>query len=118
LAIVYVVSFVYCDYWFEQLSFIFTQELARLWEKMRQRNIVKEERSKYLFFLLSLTPRLHVHGIFLSFSLLTIFSLLNYLKRIIAEAILKMKGKIPEIASSHVSSRVLQVIFCFLFVCP
>ncbi|KAJ6897808.1 hypothetical protein NC652_024584 [Populus alba x Populus x berolinensis] len=49
------------------------QELARLWEKMRQRNIVKEERSK-----------------------------------IIAEAILKMKGKIPEIASSHVSSRVLQ----------
>ncbi|KAJ6719897.1 hypothetical protein OIU79_007509 [Salix purpurea] len=48
-------------------------ELARLWEKMRQRNIAKEERSK-----------------------------------IISEAILKMKGKIPEIASSHVSSRVLQ----------
>lgn len=49
------------------------QELARLWEKMRQRNIAKEERSK-----------------------------------IITEAIQKMKGKIPEIASSHVSSRVLQ----------
>ncbi|KDP27853.1 hypothetical protein JCGZ_18933 [Jatropha curcas] len=49
------------------------QELASLWEKMRQRNIAKEERSK-----------------------------------IISEALQKMKGKIPEIASSHVSSRVLQ----------
>ncbi|KAJ4844978.1 hypothetical protein Tsubulata_011712 [Turnera subulata] len=49
------------------------QELASLWEKMRQRNIAKDERSK-----------------------------------IITEALGKMKGKIPEIASSHVSSRVLQ----------
>ncbi|CAN1281322.1 Pumilio homolog 24 [Linum perenne] len=49
------------------------QELARLWEKMRKRNIGKEERSK-----------------------------------LISEAIQKMKGKIPEIATSHVSSRVLQ----------
>ncbi|CAN0855634.1 Pumilio homolog 24 [Linum grandiflorum] len=49
------------------------QELARLWEKMRRRNIGKEERSK-----------------------------------LISEAIQKMKGKIPEIATSHVSSRVLQ----------
>ncbi|XP_050216559.1 pumilio homolog 24 [Mercurialis annua] len=49
------------------------QELASLWEKMRQRNIAKEDRSKY-----------------------------------ISEALQKMKGKIPEIASSHVSSRVLQ----------
>ncbi|KAG8658874.1 hypothetical protein MANES_03G200000v8 [Manihot esculenta] len=49
------------------------QELASLWEKMRQRNIAKEERSK-----------------------------------LISEALQKMKGKIPEIASSHVSSRVLQ----------
>ncbi|XP_048235331.1 pumilio homolog 24 [Ricinus communis] len=49
------------------------QELASLWEKMRQRNISKEDRSKY-----------------------------------ISEALQKMKGKIPEIASSHVSSRVLQ----------
>ncbi|OMO53583.1 hypothetical protein CCACVL1_28521 [Corchorus capsularis] len=49
------------------------QELASLWEKMRRRNIVKEDRSK-----------------------------------LITEALQKMKGKIPEIASSHVSSRVLQ----------
>jgi hypothetical protein len=35
--------------WFEQISCIFVQELARLWEKMRQRNIAKEERSKYVF---------------------------------------------------------------------
>ncbi|KAJ8766851.1 hypothetical protein K2173_009153 [Erythroxylum novogranatense] len=49
------------------------QELASLWEKMRHRNIAKEERSK-----------------------------------LITEAVQKMKGKIPEIASSHVSSRVLQ----------
>lgn len=31
--------------------------------------------------------------------------------RLISEALQKMKGKIPEIAGSHVSSRVLQVIF-------
>ncbi|CAI0626734.1 unnamed protein product [Linum tenue] len=43
------------------------------WEKMRKRNIAKEDRSK-----------------------------------LISEAIQKMKGKIPEIATSHVSSRVLQ----------
>ncbi|GLU08455.1 hypothetical protein SLE2022_253680 [Rubroshorea leprosula] len=49
------------------------QELASLWEKMRRRNIAKEERSK-----------------------------------LISEALQKMKGKIPEIAGSHVSSRVLQ----------
>lgn len=30
--------------------------------------------------------------------------------RLVTEALEKMKGKIPEIASSHVSSRVLQVI--------
>ncbi|XP_068639913.1 pumilio homolog 24 [Aristolochia californica] len=49
------------------------QGLALLWEKMRCRNISKEERSK-----------------------------------LITEALQKMKGKIPEIAGSHVSSRVLQ----------
>ncbi|XP_057957672.1 pumilio homolog 24 [Malania oleifera] len=49
------------------------QELALLWEKMRRRNIAKEDRSK-----------------------------------LVSEAIHKMKGKIPEIAGSHVSSRVLQ----------
>ncbi|XP_039019672.1 pumilio homolog 24-like isoform X2 [Hibiscus syriacus] len=49
------------------------QELASLWEKMRRRNIPKEDRSK-----------------------------------LITEALQKMKGKIPEIAGSHVSSRVLQ----------
>ncbi|CAL5337920.1 unnamed protein product [Camellia sinensis] len=49
------------------------EELASLWEKMRRRNIAKEDRSK-----------------------------------LVSEAIQKMKGKIPEIASSHVSSRVLQ----------
>ncbi|KAL1223697.1 Pumilio-like protein 24 [Cardamine amara subsp. amara] len=49
------------------------QELASLWEKMRRRDIGKEERSK-----------------------------------LISEAIRKMKGKIKEIAGSHVSSRVLQ----------
>ncbi|KAG9130829.1 hypothetical protein Leryth_016973 [Lithospermum erythrorhizon] len=49
------------------------QELSLLWEKMRRRNIAKEERSK-----------------------------------LVTEALEKMKGKIPEIASSHVSSRVLQ----------
>ncbi|KAK9288302.1 hypothetical protein L1049_016753 [Liquidambar formosana] len=49
------------------------QELASLWEKMRRRNIAKEDRSK-----------------------------------LVSEALKKMKGKIPEIAGSHVSSRVLQ----------
>ncbi|KAK6265341.1 hypothetical protein QUC31_016178 [Theobroma cacao] len=49
------------------------QELASLWEKMRRRNIAKEDRSK-----------------------------------LITEALQKMKGKISEIAGSHVSSRVLQ----------
>lgn len=49
------------------------QELALLWEKMRRRNIAKEDRSKF-----------------------------------VSEALRKMKGKIHEIASSHVSSRVLQ----------
>ncbi|KAL1806702.1 hypothetical protein DCAR_0832534 [Daucus carota subsp. sativus] len=53
--------------------FSLEQELASLWEKMRCRNISKEDRSKW-----------------------------------ITEAIKKMKGKIPEIAGSHVSSRVLQ----------
>lgn len=38
----------------------------------------------------------------------------NY--RWISEALKKMKGKIPEIAGSHVSSRVLQVIFGVLFI--
>ncbi|MFS7892469.1 putative armadillo-like helical, CPL domain, pumilio domain-containing protein [Helianthus anomalus] len=49
------------------------QELASLWEKMRRRNIAKEDRSK-----------------------------------LVSEALTKMKGKIPEIAGSHVSCRVLQ----------
>ncbi|KAI6706921.1 hypothetical protein NL676_009883 [Syzygium grande] len=49
------------------------QELAHLWEKMRQHDIAKEDRS-----------------------------------RLVTEALKKMKGKISEIASSHVSSRVLQ----------
>ncbi|XP_027115959.1 pumilio homolog 24-like isoform X1 [Coffea arabica] len=49
------------------------QELSILWEKMRRRDIAKEDRSK-----------------------------------LASEALGKMKGKIPEIASSHVSSRVLQ----------
>lgn len=49
------------------------QELASLWEKMRRRNIAKDERAK-----------------------------------LVTEALQKMKGKVPEIASSHVSSRVLQ----------
>ncbi|KAL0433965.1 UNVERIFIED_CONTAM: Pumilio24 [Sesamum latifolium] len=49
------------------------KELALLWEKMRRRNIAKEDRSK-----------------------------------LVSEALQKMKGKISEIASSHVSSRVLQ----------
>ncbi|KNA14803.1 hypothetical protein SOVF_104200 [Spinacia oleracea] len=53
--------------------FTLEQELALLWEKMRRRNISKEERSKF-----------------------------------VSEALQKMKGKIPEIASSHISSRVLQ----------
>ncbi|XP_062108670.1 pumilio homolog 24 [Humulus lupulus] len=48
-------------------------ELAHLWEKMRVRNIGKEDRAK-----------------------------------LISEALQKMKGKIAEIAGSHVSSRVLQ----------
>ncbi|KAI7742993.1 hypothetical protein M8C21_032658 [Ambrosia artemisiifolia] len=49
------------------------QELASLWEKMRRRNIGKEDRSK-----------------------------------LVSEALRKMKGKISEIAGSHVSCRVLQ----------
>lgn len=49
------------------------QELALLWEKMRRRNLAKEDRSKF-----------------------------------VSEALGKMKGKIHEIASSHVSSRILQ----------
>ncbi|KAL6190925.1 hypothetical protein ACLB2K_037319 [Fragaria x ananassa] len=48
-------------------------ELAHLWEKMRSRDISKEDRYN-----------------------------------LVSEALQKMKGKIPEIASSHVSSRVLQ----------
>ncbi|CAI9119004.1 OLC1v1020651C1 [Oldenlandia corymbosa var. corymbosa] len=54
------------------------QELALLWEKMRRRDITKEDKSH--------------------------------------EALSKMKGKIPEIAISHVSSRVLQtcVKYCSL----
>ncbi|XP_059433723.1 pumilio homolog 24-like [Corylus avellana] len=48
-------------------------ELASLWEKMRCRNIAKEDRSKF-----------------------------------VTEALQKMKGKIPEIVGSHISSRVLQ----------
>ncbi|KAG7026331.1 Pumilio-like 24 [Cucurbita argyrosperma subsp. argyrosperma] len=48
-------------------------ELAHLWEKMRVRNITKEDRSKW-----------------------------------VSKALENMKGKIPEIAGSHVSSRVLQ----------
>ncbi|GJX90305.1 pumilio homolog 24 [Tanacetum coccineum] len=49
------------------------QELALLWEKMRRRNIAKEDRSK-----------------------------------LVSQALTKMKGKIHEIAGSHVSCRVLQ----------
>ncbi|KAI3516283.1 hypothetical protein L1887_15195 [Cichorium endivia] len=49
------------------------QELALLWEKLRRRNIAKEDRSK-----------------------------------LISDNLRKMKGKIPEIAGSHVSCRVLQ----------
>nr|GEX78477.1 pumilio homolog 24 [Tanacetum cinerariifolium] len=49
------------------------QELALLWEKMRRRNIAKEDRSK-----------------------------------LVSQALAKMKGKIHEIAGSHVSCRVLQ----------
>ncbi|XP_059632769.1 pumilio homolog 24 isoform X2 [Cornus florida] len=49
------------------------QELASMWEKMRRRNISKEDRSK-----------------------------------MVTVALEKMKGKIPDIAGSHVSSRVLQ----------
>eukprot|EP01018_Ginkgo_biloba_P028107 Gb_02879 [translate_table: standard] len=49
------------------------KELVASWEKMRQRNIKNEERS-----------------------------------RLISEIMKKMKGKIPDIAGSHVSSRVLQ----------
>eukprot|EP00252_Welwitschia_mirabilis_P011378 TRINITY_DN25592_c0_g1_i1.p1 TRINITY_DN25592_c0_g1~~TRINITY_DN25592_c0_g1_i1.p1 ORF type:complete len:664 (-),score=128.81 TRINITY_DN25592_c0_g1_i1:363-2354(-) len=49
------------------------KELVALWEKMRQRNIKAEERS-----------------------------------RLISTTLDKMKGKIPDIAGSHVTSRVLQ----------
>ncbi|KAK6146205.1 hypothetical protein DH2020_020074 [Rehmannia glutinosa] len=55
------------------------QELALLWEKMRCRNIAKEDRSRW-----------------------------------VTEALKKMKGKISEIASSHVSSRVLQHAFAVI----
>ncbi|XP_026442660.1 pumilio homolog 24-like [Papaver somniferum] len=55
------------------------QELASLWEKMRRRNITKQDRSA-----------------------------------LVSQALQKMTGTIPEIAGSHVSSRVLQtcVKFC------
>ncbi|XP_078445126.1 pumilio 24 isoform X2 [Wolffia australiana] len=56
-----------------KLHYTLQQELALLWEKMRRRNIAKEERSK-----------------------------------LVSEALRKMAGKMAEIASSHVSSRVLQ----------
>ena len=39
-----------------------------------------------------------------------IFFEIFYRVRLVSEALQKMKGKIPEIASSHVSSRVVQVI--------
>lgn len=57
-------------------------------------------------------------------SLLSIFSSLicshllfsiSIILRLVAEALQKMKGKIPEIAGSHISSRVLQVSFGFHF---
>ncbi|CAL0330180.1 unnamed protein product [Lupinus luteus] len=53
--------------------FTLEQDLARLWEKMRCREISKEDRTK-----------------------------------LVTEALQKMKGKIHEIAGSHISSRVLQ----------
>ncbi|CAA7398352.1 unnamed protein product [Spirodela intermedia] len=56
-----------------KLHYTLQQELALLWEKMRRRNIAKDDRSK-----------------------------------VVSEALRKMAGKIAEIASSHVSSRVLQ----------
>lgn len=43
------------------------------------------------------------------------FLCLELFKRLISEALQKMKGKIPEIAGSHVSSRVLQVFFFLIF---
>ncbi|XP_047332682.1 pumilio homolog 24 isoform X2 [Impatiens glandulifera] len=54
-------------------NYTLEQELTHLWEKMRQRNISKEDRSKF-----------------------------------VSEAIRKMKGKVNDIATSPVTSRVLQ----------
>lgn len=45
---------------------------------------------------------------------MVLFSVLTIL-RFVAEALQKMKGKIPEIAGSHISSRVLQVSFGIQF---
>lgn len=81
---------------------------------MRQRNIAKEERSKYVYFGYKIILASWVYSfiLFFFFSHPGFFCLLIF--RLITEAIQKMKGKIPEIACSHVSSRVLQVLFpCF-----
>lgn len=73
---------------------------------MRRHNIAKEDRSKYVSFIL------------LRFIIAcwTIFFFLTGINlRLVSEALLKMKGKIHEIAGSHVSSRVLQVILTSYF---
>lgn len=44
-----------------------------------------------------------------------LISVISIVLRLITEALQKMKGKIPEIAGSHVSSRVLQVVFSIFF---
>lgn len=45
--------------------------------------------------------------------MLNVFSC--FISSLVTEALEKMKGKIPEIAGSHVSSRVLQVYSCLIF---
>ena len=80
---------------------------------MRQRDIAKEKRSKYVFLFGTIVAcwNLFCNG----FIVIIFYFQCNISKRLVSDAVNKMKGKIPEIAGSHVSSRVLQVIriFCF-----
>lgn len=78
---------------------------------MRCREIAKEDRAKYV----SLRKKFRewyffVNGM-LKFFVVPIMSYFRLLYdwRLVTEAVQKMKGKIPEIAGSHISSRVLQV---------
>lgn len=86
---------------------------------MRTRNIAKEERSRCAVIT---TSNIWVDPescwkivIYLLLIFIMSFILFIHWCRLVSDALKKMKGKIPEIASSHVSSRVLQVLSSLFF---